>query len=35
MKQIIIRNDLDLSKWNISNVTNISYLFYDCNSIRI
>ena len=33
MEQIIIRNDLDLSKWNISNVTNMSYLFSDCNSL--
>jgi len=23
----------DISKWNVSNVTNMSYLFYECESL--
>ena len=33
MNEIIKKNELDLSKWNTNNVTNISYLFYECSSL--
>jgi len=24
----------DISKWNTNNVTDMSYMFYDCNKIK-
>ena len=33
MNEIIKKNNLDLSKWNTNNVTDISYLFYKCTSL--
>ena len=30
---IIARNELDLTKWNINNVTNMSNLFYNCRTL--
>ena len=33
MNGIIINNELDLTKWNINNVTNMSYLFSNCESL--
>jgi len=32
MNEIIINKELELFKWNINNVTDISYLFYNCSS---
>jgi len=34
MNRIIISNKLKLSKWNLNSVTNISYLFYNCKSLK-
>ena len=33
MKSIIKNNDLDLSKWNTNNVTNMCLLFNGCSSL--
>ena len=35
MNGIIINNELDLTKWNLRNVTNIEYLFSNCEFISI
>ena len=33
IKGIIANNELDLTKWNINNVTNMGYLFISCESL--
>ena len=33
MNEIISKNELDLSKWNTNNITDMSYLFYNCSSL--
>jgi len=33
MNEIIKKKELDLSKWNTNNVTDMSYLFYNCSSL--
>ena len=33
INEIIKKNELNLSNWNINNVTDISYLFYNCSSL--
>ena len=33
MNEKIKKNELDLAKWNINNVTNISDLFFECSSL--
>ena len=33
MNEIIKKNELDLTKWNINNVTDMSYLFSGCLSL--
>ena len=33
MEKIIENNELDISKWNTINVTNMGYLFSNCKSL--
>ena len=34
IEDIIEKNELDLSKWNTSSLTNMGYLFYNCKSLK-
>jgi len=34
VNKIIKNEELDLSKWNTNNVINMSYLFYNCSSLK-
>ena len=33
MNKIIKKNEIDLSKWNTNNITDMSYLFSGCSSL--
>ena len=33
MNEIIKNKEFELSKWNTNNITNMSYMFYNCESL--